>query len=526
MPHLTYRKRYWRVAGDEFSIPALCSILSRIFWTILVSLTFALAFNSIVSCPGGWVVVVYLSVTLAFFLASIFCDAKLGLISLRGSIIEVEERAGLVFYLNLKMLLGFFQFAVAIFGLILISDTSSVPCAEDFDSSNVNRVFVGIVVFSQFVDVFTILCCCYCFMANRIDEAESKNMTLADDNLESGVHARGTEYAVSTWENRCRTLTRSIQIFGCNLFGGGNINEGFDEVAKVLTDFFHHDGFLDVVPSDVVAGIILVRLEQRAGRRKISAAANPQSDGECEEDGGGVDSAGIPLRLQRHASRHAAAVDAAEIHLDSEQLEVIARCVTFSLAMYTHLIYMFMKPITGPCTLCCGTFCSSEVENGQSCPHCAEYGCGRCCGCLRKSWRVCCCTRLCGLGKRMPLDYKREEIVNEIGRRIKKEGDNDCGLHQAGLQAMTKQLRESEMEYLSFKNDTNNKVFGVFLDHKLQQVVIAIRGTLSMEDCITDVICEPTEVNVTANLLMICLSNIRIRSYREILALNAYSCRL
>lgn len=126
----------------------------------------------------------------------------------------------------------------------------------------------------------------------------------------------------------------------------------------------------------------------------------------------------------------------------------------------------------------------------------------------------------------MPLDYKREEIVNEIGRRIKKEGDNDCGLHQAGLQAMTKQLRESEMEYLSFKNDTNNKVFGVFLDHKLQQVVIAIRGTLSMEDCITDVICEPTEVNVTANLLMICLSNIRIRSYREILALNAYSCRL
>jgi hypothetical protein len=37
-------------------------------------------------------------------------------------------------------------------------------------------------------------------------------------------------------------------------------------VAKVLTTFFHHDGFLDVVPSDVVAGIILVRLQQRRAK--------------------------------------------------------------------------------------------------------------------------------------------------------------------------------------------------------------------------------------------------------------------
>jgi hypothetical protein len=37
----------------------------------------------------------------------------------------------------------------------------------------------------------------------------------------------------------------------------------------VLTTFFHHDGFLDVVASDVVAGFILVRVEQRAALRKV-----------------------------------------------------------------------------------------------------------------------------------------------------------------------------------------------------------------------------------------------------------------
>ena len=34
-------------------------------------------------------------------------------------------------------------------------------------------------------------------------------------------------------------------------------------VAAILSDFFHHEGFLDVVPSDVVAGILLVRFQQR-----------------------------------------------------------------------------------------------------------------------------------------------------------------------------------------------------------------------------------------------------------------------
>jgi hypothetical protein len=38
----------------------------------------------------------------------------------------------------------------------------------------------------------------------------------------------------------------------------------------VLTTFFHHDGFLDlVVAPDAVAGFILVRVEQRAALRKV-----------------------------------------------------------------------------------------------------------------------------------------------------------------------------------------------------------------------------------------------------------------
>jgi hypothetical protein len=41
---------------------------------------------------------------------------------------------------------------------------------------------------------------------------------------------------------------------------------GFYEVAKVLTDFFHHDGFLDLSPLDVLSGLLLVRLYQKRKR--------------------------------------------------------------------------------------------------------------------------------------------------------------------------------------------------------------------------------------------------------------------
>lgn len=45
-------------------------------------------------------------------------------------------------------------------------------------------------------------------------------------------------------------------------------------VAAIFSDFFHHEGFLDVVPSDVVAGILLVRFQQRIAALKVSPSVS------------------------------------------------------------------------------------------------------------------------------------------------------------------------------------------------------------------------------------------------------------
>lgn len=73
-------------------------------------------------------------------------------------------------------------------------------------------------------------------------------------------------------------------------------------------------------------------------------------------------------------------------------------------------------------------------------------------------------------------------------------GDNYLGLNYAGMSYMTEQMKGTEVAFVSFRNDITNKPYGVFIDHEKAAVVVAVRGTLSIEDCITDVLCESEEV--------------------------------
>jgi len=158
-----------------------------------------------------------------------------------------------------------------------------------------------------------------------------------------------------------------MQICTCNLFGGSNITEGFDQVAKVFTDFFHHDGFLDVVPSDVVAGLVLVRLEQRSQRKK-----KVRSSTGSLEVGVGISQAkdashssakrlrrkdasfkdlemGLNTSLLLSAGNHSHSSNIDPI--DINELENIA------MTIYTHLLLMYLRPCTGFCRLCTFGMC-------------------------------------------------------------------------------------------------------------------------------------------------------------------------
>lgn len=69
-------------------------------------------------------------------------------------------------------------------------------------------------------------------------------------------------------------------------------------------------------------------------------------------------------------------------------------------------------------------------------------------------------------------------------------GDNWLNLHENALLAHSG-LDQSDLIYANFENKYNQMPYCILIDHKWQSVVVSIRGTLSLEDCLVDVLVDP-----------------------------------
>jgi hypothetical protein len=446
---------------------------------------------------------VYLLLSILLFVLSVVVDGLIINASLKGSIIESDKRGNMGNYLTMKVALTLVQLVCAAFGLAGIFLGSSADCNQDNYDYTMSRIFVGIVAISQVIDSTVLFCCCYCFQASY-----SKEDHLSPEQIE----LRDEHSIIQLWESRCQMMTRYIHLLCCNLFGGGNIEEGFDQVAKVLTTFFHHDGFLDVVASDVVAGFILVRVEQRYHLKQVQhkfkeqslhltipSPRNPKAfsiskfpsqeqllvtNQPFDTNLGRSSSAqnlaeqGLAGEATQHPEHHGDPlvydhqIEVESLHQGYTLVEIDNwfRCSVFSLAMYTHLLALYMHPLTGICRItCCECMINPCIEGAAS-------------SCLPSS------------SKSSAASGHSFSRLRTNRSMLSIEGDNCCRLNFFGMKVLTKDLNNTDLVYVSYKNDTRNKPYGIFLDHEKEWIVIAVRGTLSLEDCITDAICEPTEM--------------------------------
>jgi len=538
--------RYWKFSGDELSLPACCSVLFRLLG--LSGLVAVMALTSKIlheQCGySGNVLLSYLICSSASFLLSLILDIAIIILSLRGSIIETEERSNMTNFLFIRALVGVFQcFTSTLFAIFLVIHSvlnyshESFPCDNSFDGYNrlYNKLYYFFLIFSQSVDLSALICCCYWFSTpkeainssdNFYNELPTPTFLSTKNNITNcsplfrytsmnsiePINTSSTpskrkyrsRKVVSQWAQCCKRAMRSFQLCSCNTFGGQKIadNESaFEEVAKVLTTFFHHDGFLDVVPSDVVAGIILVRLQQRHNRKKRKQnvdieEARADRSFDSSDDILSLSSSSYedfpPSSYHTHilptntinttintikaTQYHSVEMipwfpSFSQPHDQIFLLSDLARYSTFSVAVYTHMLAIYMNP--------CYSFYGILTST-----------CGRC---WQHVWRH--VTSVIGMKWLKPSDdlnttsnNNRDYLPENVA------GDNPMGLNYAGLSVVTKQLKDSELVYGSFQNDVDIKPYAVFLDHEKAAVVIAIRGTLSIEDCITDVLCHSEEL--------------------------------
>ena len=476
MPHLRYNGRYWRVSSDELFVPGMLVITLRVFWSTLLVIILSYSTERLLRCSDGAGIITYLFLSLAHFVSSIVCEICLVKKALIGSIVETSKREEGIGHLFLAhIVLGCMQFILAVFGLFIVSAHSFIPCSDQFKNSQTNDlVLLSVVVITQVVDISSLVCCCYAFSVNE----------------ESEEYTEDHEVAVSVWEGRCKAGLKCVQISTCNLFGGAYVNDDIKAVASVLTNFFHHDGFLDVVPSDVVSGIILVRAQQRATKfatvNKISSCINyfptpptppvlplksnlfisasssiaslsfdqiPSEESIedsdscnqllCAEDIARTVSSCSVITRRKLVIHHS---------VDREIVEAAADYAVYMIAIYTHLMVMYTQPCSGAWCMC-----YSAIKRS-------------CCTCCRPSSRS---------------QFSYSSII---------KGDNLLGANHAGLTHFTRNV-QSEVVYVSYNNTTTAKPFAIFLNHEQKSVVISIRGSLSLEDCITDALADPVELS-------------------------------
>lgn len=229
-----------------------------------------------------------------------------------------------------------------------------------------------------------------------------------------------------SWDHRCRLLF-------CCMGGTERNRSSFADIAKLLSDFFRE---LDVVPSDVVAGLVLLRKFQKIERQAI---VRQRKHGTYEF------LSGVPITERTRFLR-------LNDPLEYDHFQTVIHYMHYALAAYGWPMFLMTHSHTGLCQLvseCCCLTCVTRTGR-------------RCCGAAKEG--------------------AHPVIVD----------DNCCSCNYAAMNRMMGATGDGDVEviYTTFHVDVGETPFFVAVDYAREKVVVSIRGTLSMQDVLTDLNAE------------------------------------
>ncbi|OWZ02034.1 hypothetical protein PHMEG_00026478 [Phytophthora megakarya] len=308
------------------------------------------------------------------------------------------------------------------------------------------------------------------------------------------------------WKQRCTRCCMCLRCFTCNLFGGaGTRHDSMSVVAKVFSRLFY--GSPDLVISDIVAGFVLLAAVQAYEDHHEVIATSPHREGdeEAEETLGKIRARirASTSKMNLMGDRRTANItdSASGVSLTSPESQAstvddeINRFVAVDVASSTPsegqqqieesdkfgksrkpFYYHPTDPDLNDVVL---------TERLKDMAHYSKYAIGI------YGWMLYVWSHPWSGTFRLAFSCLRRNL-----RWV--HGDNWFHLGQTALQLETK-VRSDDIVYASFRNSVYQPAFAVMLDHERKEVVIAIRGTLSLEDCLTDAIAYGMSMNDVAD---------------------------
>ena len=456
----------------------MCGLVLLILGIVAVAADSA-GFETLQSCGQGGVlfVVSFLLLTISWW----FVSALLIFHSQKGLPRETEQRRSVPCLLVLKSLLGALTIACNVVGLIWFATIvpSSAPCAAIGQPS--------LVVFEAAIVIQTLLCAYFvyfnillCVCHRRLPPGTSypTHESVGTDGTGAGEVRVSVRDGTAPDEQLETYCTKKCRWFcGCFVDTGGAV-AAYDVIGRLLSLIYKD---VDLTMDDIALGAWLISLEQESRDREIigellkgsgengNAKDGVDLDKEIREATGAeqllhsgaaetsfrdhekvkkVRAIERQTKRKYHFQLKSRAVTFDEAN-DRHVLEDLLYYYKYALGIYGDLLFTYKRLATcGGCNLLC---CSNAL---------------------------CCCAQ--GSKFVRPSSCVSKSCSNCIYR---------YGLQYAAFKKESK-VRDEDVLYISFKDTVLHSPFAVLLDHEKKKIVVAFRGTISLDDCITDVVAE------------------------------------
>uniref|UniRef100_A0A8D0H6K1 Diacylglycerol lipase-alpha n=1 Tax=Sphenodon punctatus TaxID=8508 RepID=A0A8D0H6K1_SPHPU len=336
MPGIVVFRRRWSVGSDDLVLPATFLFLLHTTWFVILSVVlFGLAYNPNETCSLN--LVDHGRGYLGILLSCMIAEVAIIWLSMRGSILYTEPRDSMQYVLYVRLAILVIEFVYAIVGIVWL--TQYYTSCNDITAKSVT---LGMVVCNWVVILsvcITVLCVFdptgRTFVKLRATKRRQRNLRTYN------LRHRLEEGQASSW-------TRRLKVFLCCTRTKDSQSDAYSEIAYLFAEFFRD---LDIVPSDIIAGLVLLRQRQRAKRSAV------------------LDEVSMALSLS--------------CLFQQEMLRYKEVCyyMLFALAAYGWPMYLMRKPACGLCRLArscsCCCLCSSRPRYAPG----VTIEEDNCCGC-------------------------------------------------------------------------------------------------------------------------------------------------
>ncbi|XP_047218621.1 diacylglycerol lipase-alpha isoform X1 [Girardinichthys multiradiatus] len=408
MPGMVMFRRRWSVGSDDLVLPALFLFLLHCVWLVVLAVVlFGLRYGSDLSCSVT--LVDHGRGYLGILVSCLICESAIMWLSMRGSILYTQPREAVQYVIYIRLAILLVELVYAVVGIAWLVQYYQ-PCSD----VTAKNLALGIVACNWLVilSVCITLMCTFdptgrTFVKLKATRRRQRNLTTYT------LRHRLEEGQASSWSRR-------LKFFMCCTRAQDTQSDAYSEVASLFAEFFRD---LDIVPSDIIAGLVLLRQTQRSKRSNVLDQANNDIIAFLS---------GIPVT---RSTRYLDLKNSAEMNMYKE----VCYYMLFALAAYGWPMYLMRKPGCGLCRLASSCPCTSVSGSRLSQSVTVEED--NCCGCN----------------------------VLAIRRHF-----------------LDRDLKQVHVVYTSCHDAVYETPFFVAVDHAKKKVVISIRGTLSPKDALTD----------------------------------------